>query len=186
LDEAGCRFVTRLKSNTPLRVIKELKVQKGTNILSDRVGYLPERLAGSRRNPMNQAVRETRVLLETGKEIRIVSNDLDAPAGEIADLYKRRWAIELYFRWVKQTLKIRHFFGTIENAVRIQIAVALITYLLIQIAHAGHRRPLERFTTILVRSGTATCAKRWTNVVTLGVRKGPDSRGSSPRMTAVR
>jgi IS4 transposase len=163
LDEAGCRFVTRLKSNTPLRIIKELKVPKGTNILSDRVGYLPERLAGSRRNPMNQAVREIRVMLETGKEIRIVTNDLDAPAGEIADLYKRRWAIELFFRWVKQTLKIGHFFGTSENAVRIQIAVALITYLLIKMAHAGqtviaeltqfarlvganlmHRRPLER------------------------------------------
>jgi len=163
LDEAGCRFVTRLKSNTPLRVVKELKVPKGGNILSDRIGFLPERQAKNRHNPMDQAVREVRVLLETGKEIRVVTNDLDAPASEIADLYKRRWAIELFFRWVKQMLKIGHFFGTSENAVRIQIAVALITYLLIKMAHAGqtaiveltrfvrlvsanlmHRRPLER------------------------------------------
>ena len=163
LDEAGCRFVTRLKSNTPLRIVTERKVPKGSNILSDRIGFLPERQAGNRHNPMDKAVREIRVMLETGKEIRVVTNDLDAPASEIADLYKRRWAIELFFRWVKQMLKIGHFFGTSENAVRIQIAVALITYLLIKMAHAAqtaiveltrfvrlvsanlmHRRPLRR------------------------------------------
>ena len=49
--------------------------------------------------------------IETGKVLRILSNDLEASAQEIADLYKRRWAIELFFRWVKQTLKIRHFVG---------------------------------------------------------------------------
>ena len=65
-----------------------------------------------------------------------LSNDLDATAQEIADLYKRRWAIELFFRWVKQTLKIRRFLGTSENAVRIQIAVALIAFLLLRLAQA--------------------------------------------------
>ena len=64
-------------------------------------------------------------------------NDLDATAQEIADLYKRRWAIELFFRWVKQTLKIRRFLGTSENAVRIQIAVALIAFLLLRMAQAA-------------------------------------------------
>ena len=68
--------------------------------------------------------------------LRILTNDLDAPASEIADLYKRRWQIELFFRWVKQTLKIKHFFGRSENAVRIQITVALITFLLLRLAHS--------------------------------------------------
>ena len=63
-------------------------------------------------------VREVRVRIETGKVSRIFTNDLTASAQEIADLYKRRWAIELFFRWVKQTLKIGHFLGTSENAVR--------------------------------------------------------------------
>ena len=63
-----------------------------------------------------------------------MTNDLDATAQEIADLYKRRWAIELFFRWVKQTLRIKHFVGRSENAVRIQIAVALIAYLLLRLA----------------------------------------------------
>ncbi len=77
-------------------------------------------------------MREVRVELDTGKVLRILSNDLDATAQQIAELYKRRWAIELFFRWVKQTLKIRRFLGTSENAVRIQIAVALIAFLLLR------------------------------------------------------
>ena len=67
--------------------------------------------------------------IETGKVLRILTNDLLAPAQEIADLYKRRWAIELFFRWVKQTLKITRVLGTSKNAVRIQIAVAMIAFL---------------------------------------------------------
>ena len=72
---------------------------------------------------------------DTGKILRLFTNDLEASADEIADLYKRRWQIELFFRWIKQTLKIRHFFGTSENAVRIQIAVALIAFVLLRLAH---------------------------------------------------
>lgn len=163
LDAAGCRIVTRFKSNTPLDVIEELPVARGSNILSDRIGFLPARQARSRRNPMQDAVREVRVTTETGKVLRILSNDLDASAEEIADLYRRRWAIELFFRWIKQTLKISRFLGTSENAVRIQIAVALIAFLLLRLAQATqqtvkspimfarlvcanlmHRRPIDR------------------------------------------
>jgi len=136
LDAVGCRIVTRFKSNTPLDLIKELSVAAGSDILSDRIGLLPERQARSRRNPMQVAVREVRVVTESGTILRILSNDLDASAQEIADLYKRRWAIELFFRWIKQVLKIKKFLGTSENAVRIQIAVALIAFLLLRLAQA--------------------------------------------------
>lgn len=134
LDAAGCRIVTRFKANTPLSVTAELEVPEGAAVLSDRIGLLPARQAASRKNPFQDPVREVRVRTQTGKVLRILSNDLDASAQEIADLYKRRWQIELFFRWVKQTLKIKHFLGTSENAVRIQIAVALIAYLLLRIA----------------------------------------------------
>src|SRR5467141_1574217 len=116
-----------------------------------------------RNNPFQDPVREVRVKLDTGKVLRILSNDLDASAEEIALLYKRRWAIELFFRWAKQVLKIRRFLGTSENAVAIQIAVALIAFLLLRLAQAAqktitsplafarlvrinlmHRRPLDR------------------------------------------
>jgi Transposase DDE domain len=163
LDAAQCRIVTRLKSNTPLSVVEELPVPAATAILSDRIGHLPARQGSGRSNPFQDPAREVRVKLDSGKIIRILSNALDASAQEIADLYKRRWAIELFFRWVKQTLKIRRFLGTSENAVRIQIAVALIAFLLLRMAQAGqnavtsplafarlvrlnlmHRRPLDR------------------------------------------
>jgi len=140
LDQAQCRIVTRFRSSTPLAVAEELPVPPGTTILSDRIGHLPPRLSKSRLNPFQDPVREVRVQLDTGKVLRILSNDLDAPAQQIADLYKRRWAIELFFRWVKQILKITRFLGISENAVRIQIAIALIAFLLLRLAQAGQKR----------------------------------------------
>jgi hypothetical protein len=140
LHAADCRFVTRFKTNTRLTVAEERAVPpasaEGGVILSDRVGRLPERQASRRKNPFQAKVREVKVRIETGKVLRILSNDLKASAREIADLYKRRWAIELFFRWVKQTLKIRHFVGNSENAVRIQITVALIAFVLLRLAQA--------------------------------------------------
>jgi hypothetical protein len=134
LDAAGCRIVTRLKANTSLSLVKERSLPEGSTLSYDRVGFLPARQAASRKNPFQDPVREIGVVLDDGKLLRVVSNDLDAPADEIAALYKRRWAIELFFRWVKQMLKIKHFIGRSENAVRIQIAVALIAYLLLRLA----------------------------------------------------
>jgi hypothetical protein len=143
MDAAGCRIVTRFKSNTPLAVVAENPLPQDSALLSDRIGYLPARQKASRRNPFQDPVREVRVQTDTGKVLRILCNDLDASAQEIADLYKRRWAIELFFRWVKQTLKIRHFLGTSENAVRIQLAVALIAFLLLRLIQQAIRNGLS-------------------------------------------
>src|SRR3979490_3301030 len=146
LDDAGWRFVARVKKKTPLRVIHENHVPGNSNILSDRIGHLPQRLARNRTNPMQEPVREIRVINDAGKELRIVTNDLDSPAQEIADLYKQRWQIELFFRWVKQVLRIKHFIGISENAVRIQIAVALIAFLILRMAASlqkAVRSPLQ-------------------------------------------
>jgi hypothetical protein len=135
LDAAGCRIVTRLKRNTPFSVVEEREVAPHGAILSDRIGHLPQRMAASRKNPLSKLVREIQVVNDSGKILRIFPNDLEASAQEIADLYKQRWAIGLFFRWAKQTLKIKHFLGTSENAVRIQIAVALIAFMLMRLAH---------------------------------------------------
>ena len=164
IDAAGSRFVTRLKKNTPFTVAHENRVKnRGSNIVSDRIGHLPARLAASRKNPLQVPVREIRVITATGKMLRVVTNDLDASAEEIASLYKQRWQIELFFRWVKQTLRIKHFIGVSENAVRIQIAISLIAFLILRMAQAAqtavhsplefarlvranlmHKRPIER------------------------------------------
>lgn len=146
LDDVGCRFVTRLKKNTPFNVVKENRAARSSNVVSDRIGHLPARLANSRKNPLQVPVREIRLTIENGKQLRIVTNDLDAPAEEIAELYKQRWQIELFFRWIKQTLRIRRFVGVSENAVRIQIAIALIAFLLLRMAQLAQKAvhsPLE-------------------------------------------
>ena len=135
LDALGCRLVTRFKRTTPLNDARNLPLPPGSALLSDRIGFLPGRQAMNRKNPMQDAVREIAVKTETGETLRLLTNDLDAPAQEIADLYKRRWRIELFFRVMKQTLRITKFVGRSENAVRIQIAVALIAYLLLRALH---------------------------------------------------
>jgi hypothetical protein len=141
LDQAGCRIVTRVKANSKLSRTRELALPEGSGLLYDRVGQLNKRVGDGRSNPFTDPVREIGVVLDDGKTLRVLTNDLDASAQEIADLYKRRWAIELFFRWVKQTLKIKHFIGRSENAVRIQIAVALIAYLLLRLAQNASKIP---------------------------------------------
>jgi hypothetical protein len=133
LAAQGCRFVTRLKTNSPVRLIAE-RQPEGEDILFDRVGQLSERLAGQRQNPFCRPLRLIGVRLHTGRELTLLSNDLEAPAADIAQLYRMRWQIELFFKWLKQNLKMAHFLGTSRNAVTIHILAALIAFLLLRLA----------------------------------------------------
>lgn len=136
LDARNCRFVTRLKGNTRLENVIETTPATGEGaVRGERIGWLPERMARSRRNPMAVPLREITVSIAPGKTLRLITNDLDSPAEEIAELYRQRWQIELFFKWIKQNLRIRRFLGTSENAIRIQLYAALIAYLLLRLAH---------------------------------------------------
>lgn len=88
-------------------------------------------------------LRRLTVNIDGGRKLTLVTNDLDAPAHEIARLYKQRWEIELLFRWIKQHLKIRTFLGRSENAIRIQILAAMIAFLLLRIAARNSRSTLS-------------------------------------------
>lgn len=142
LVERGCTFVTRLKSNTALRDIEQREVAPGGTILVDQAGYLPERLAANRHNPFDQKGREIAIRIDNGKVLRLFTNDLTSPAEEIAALYKERWQIELFFKWVKQNLRISKFLGTSENAIRAQIAVAFIAYILVRMVQTAQDKAL--------------------------------------------
>ena len=162
LHDAKCRFVTRLKKNAPTTLVEERRPE-GEAILSDRVVTLSERIAGKRQNPLQAKVRLIATTLDTGGEIIVLTNDLDAPAAEIAALYKARWQIELYFKWIKQNLKLAHFLGTSHNALVIQIMAALIAYLLLRLATITHNATigLQAFarlmpTTLFARRPLAT------------------------------
>lgn len=144
LHAARCRFVTRLKTHTRPQIVEVRPVAAGGPVKSDKIVRMAWRMTANRTNPLAQVpLREIEVVIESGKKLRIVTNDLDATADEIAALYKMRWQIELFFRWVKQNLKIKRFIGTSENAVRLQIAVAMIAYLLLRIAHAAQSNVLS-------------------------------------------
>ena len=136
-----CRFVTRLKTHTKPTLVAERALAPDViargRVIKDRTVRLHGRLKNTRTHPLTCDLREVHVIIDTGKKLRIISNDLVSTAEDIADLYKTRWQIELFFRWVKQNLKIKKFLGTSENAVRIQLTVAMIAYLLVRIAHAS-------------------------------------------------
>lgn len=132
--EAGAVFVTRLKRNTHVRGGRARKA-KGDGILADRrirIGHKQPR--GGAINPLYDTdLREVVVAREGKAPLRLVTNDLTRPAAEIAALYKERWQIELVFKWLKQNLKIKTFLGRSENAVKLQIYVALIAFLLLRL-----------------------------------------------------
>jgi hypothetical protein len=136
----GCRFVTRLKTHTRPRLIEERSLEAQGPICADRIVAIDGRLKSARgaRHPLaGTALREVAVVTDDGRTLRLITNDLAAPAADIAALYKARWQIELFFRWIKQHLKIKRFLGTTENAIRIQIAVALIVFLMLRLAAAA-------------------------------------------------
>ena len=138
-EDRDAYFITRLKKHSPTREIRVRELpESAETILQDRDILLSERLSHSRKNPYNTPLREITVKVDYSKEtIRIVTNDRNASAQEIVDLYKKRWRIELFFKWIKQNLKIKRFLGTSKNAVEIQLLVAMIAYILTkQIQHS--------------------------------------------------
>jgi hypothetical protein len=133
--EAENFFVTRIKENTVYTTIqeKELPQEKDQDVLKDEIIILSSKKA------IETGINEHQLRLvhvykeDENKVIEIISNQLDWSARTIADLYKKRWDIELFFKAMKQNLQIKTFLGTSENAVKSQIFVALISYLLLEL-----------------------------------------------------
>ena len=129
LNNKGIFFVTRLKSNAKYRVITRESVQKDKGISSDQVIEFTGPQT-SKRCP----IQLRRVGYKddiTGKRYVFLTNNFKLSARTIADIYKARWQVELFFKWIKQNLKIKSFVGTSKNAVLTQIWIALCLYLLL-------------------------------------------------------
>jgi Transposase DDE domain len=120
LQEAGCRFVTRPKTNMRLDAAADRPLPaepgQGFVVLRDEIGRHSSK-NGSR---LDFPLRRLTVQTDDGRELTLITNDLQACALEIGRLYKSRWDIELLFRWIKQHLRIRSFLGRSETAIRIQ------------------------------------------------------------------
>jgi hypothetical protein len=124
-------FVTRAKHNTLFERRYSHKVDKAAGMLCDQVILLTGKHAPQKYPDTLRRIKYRDA--ETGKVYVFLTNSMSVSAQTIADLYKHRWQIELFFKWIKQHLKIKVFWGQSENAVKTQICVALCTYLIVAI-----------------------------------------------------
>jgi len=131
LDQAGCFFVTRAKRGMSARRVSSHPIDRSTGLRSDQLvrlnGYYASRdyPASLRRVRYRDPV--------TNKTFVYLTNHTKLPATTICALYKSRWAVELFFKWIKQHLRIKRFYGTSENAVKTQIWIAIAVYVLVAI-----------------------------------------------------
>ena len=131
LHQAGAFFVIRAKSNTDLQRLSSAPCDRTQGIVCDQT----VRLAGARsQSRYPHQLRRIRVQdSETGKSLVFLTNLWVPPAPVIAALYRSRWQVELFFKWIKQHLRIKKFYGTSENAVQSQIWTAVSVYVLVAI-----------------------------------------------------
>jgi hypothetical protein len=126
----GVYFVSRLKKNADVQIVEKYSVPEGKGVLKDHKVRLQAFVAG---RPDLEDLRCVTIWLEDKKqELELLTNNFKLAASTIADIYKQRWQIELFFKLLKQQLKIKTFVGTSANAVRIQIWTALIAVLIIR------------------------------------------------------
>lgn len=136
IDEADAQFVTRFKRNAGVKVEENLDIPKDAegSVLADEIVSFKHKRPGGHRINLYHGKNLRRVTVarpDKATPIVLATNDFDSSALEIAQRYKERWGIELFFKWIKQHLRIKQFLGRSENAVRIQILTALISYLLV-------------------------------------------------------
>jgi hypothetical protein len=121
----GIFFVTRLKKNAVTRTLHSFRLPENSSVLSDEMV-----LVGTPQKRMDNVLRLIKTVDTKGNELLILTNRFDLEVEEISDMYRSRWAIELFFKWLKQHTKVKTFYGTSEKAVTNQILIALIYYCL--------------------------------------------------------
>ena len=137
---AGAFFVTRTKAGVQLNRLESRPVDRTTGIRSDHIVWL--RSVHSATRYPDRLRRVTYRDPEDGKVLVFLTNNFDLPAMVIAQLYKLRWRVQLFFKWIKQNLRIKHFFGTSDNAVRTQVWIAICVYVLAAIVRKELRLDL--------------------------------------------
>ena len=152
LHQAGAFFVTRAKSNVDAHRVYSAPADRGAGVICDQTiamdGYLTQR---------NYPTHLRRVRFkdpETGKTLVFLTNQTTLPALTICALYKSRWQVELFFKWIKQHLRIKQFYCISENAVKTQIWIAVSVYVLIAIVRKRLRLEVSLYTLLQVFSVT--------------------------------
>ena len=130
LNRSKVWFVTRTKTNTSFKVVESRPTDRTRGHICDQIIYLNTQRGGAYKGKLRRITFRDP---ETGKRLTFLTNRFDLSTQTICDLYKARWKVELFFKTMKQYLRIKKFLGTSANAVKAQILVALIAYLLVQI-----------------------------------------------------
>lgn len=152
LHQAGAFFVIRAKRGLDFQRRYSRRVDRSTGLVCDQTIALNGPLS-SKKYP--DALRRVRVRdLETGKSITLLTNDFHLSAGTIADLYRSRWQVEIFFKWIKQHLRIKAFYGTSENAVKTQIWIAVSVYVLVAIVKKRLKLGYDLYTLLQILSLT--------------------------------
>jgi putative transposase len=141
--EKKAYFVTRLKKNAVYKRVKKRAVKKGGTIISDYEIILPA---------LSEEIRLRKIIArdpKTKKRVELLTNNLNWSSATVAGVYKERWQIELFFKAVKQNLKIKRFYGNTKNAVMTQLWIALIAYLLFYLIKEKSKRIGLSFTTFI-------------------------------------
>jgi hypothetical protein len=147
LTNKNIKFVTRIKKTVSFEIVKT-KLVKG----SIKADMLIKMTGSKGKRKYSKELRLIRYYdKKRDKELEFLTNEFDYSATTIAYLYKKRWEIELFFKWIKQNLKIKRFLGTSENAVNIQVWVALITYVLLSYVQAqcNYKGGMLKFTRVV-------------------------------------
>jgi hypothetical protein len=150
--QAGSFFVTRAKSNTRLQRRYSHRVDRSIGLLCDQTVFLTGRYT-----PRTYQAPLRRIRFrdsQTDKTLTFVTNNFNLPAFTITELYRCRWQVELFFKWIKQHLRIRAFFGTSENAVKSQIWIAVSVYVLVAIVKKRLQLPGSLYQTLQILSLT--------------------------------
>ncbi|MED1656841.1 IS4 family transposase [Brevibacillus agri] len=134
--DKGIFFASRLKDNAEVRHLHTFQLPPESSVLSDSMILL-----GTPQKRVDNVLRLIETLDSKGNRIRIITNRFDLEADELSDIYRWRWQIELFFKWMKQHVKIKNFYGTSDNAVRNQVFLALIAYCLLLLVKLGKNGP---------------------------------------------
>jgi hypothetical protein len=146
-------FVTRAKSNLQFRRLYSYPVDRSTGLRSDQTILLSGPLT-SQQYP--EKLRRVRYFdIEKKKRLTFLTNNFVLPALTIAQLYKSRWQVELFFKWIKQHLRIKAFYGTSQNAVKTQIWIAISVYVLVAILKKQLNLEISLYTILQILSVTA-------------------------------
>ena len=152
LHQCASFFVVRARANTRLRRLYSMSVDKSSGLRCDQIvvptGFYP------RKNYPEKLRRVVFVDTDKDNRLNLLTNQMTLPALTIGELYRCRWQVELFFKWIKQHLRIKSFFGTSENAVKSQIWTAISVYVLVAIIKKRLSAPMDLYTILQILSLT--------------------------------